>query len=145
MVSTVGDIGGGVGVLDFLFGGLLDFVFWEDCSHAIIARASFCWLWHWVMEGLGSDGHVEESNVVVNGDDDGFVGNIGCVLPRHEAGPVEVDVMLSFVNKGSEEVEVIISGMGSDKDNAIVCSKSEYSGGGEPMATEVGVLLRRGL
>jgi len=49
MVSTVSDIGGGVGVLDFLFRGLLDLVFWEDCSCAIIARASFCWLWFWVM------------------------------------------------------------------------------------------------
>ena len=51
VVSAVGDMGGGggVGVLDFLFRGLLDFVFWEDCSRAIIARASFCRLWFWVM------------------------------------------------------------------------------------------------
>jgi len=49
MVSAVCDIGGGVCVLDFLFRGLLDLVFWEDCSHAIIARASFCWLWFWVV------------------------------------------------------------------------------------------------
>jgi len=145
VVSTIGDVGGGVGVLDFFFGGLLDFIFWEDCSHAIIARASFCQLWHWVMEGSGSDGHVEELNVVVNGDDDGFVGDISCIFSGHEASPVEVDVILSLIDEGSEEVEVVISGVGLDKDNTIVCSKSEYSGGGEPMATEVGVLLRRGL
>jgi len=145
VVSAVSDVGGGVGVFHFLFRGLLDFVFWEDCSHAIIARASFCQLWHWVMEGSGSDGRVEESNIVVNRDDDSFVGNVGCILSRHEAGPVEVDVVLLFINKGSKEVEVIVSGMGLDKDNAIVCSKSEYSGGREPMASEVGVLLRRGL
>ena len=49
VVSAVGDVGRGVGVLDFLFRGLLDFVFGEDCSCAIIARASFCQLWFWVM------------------------------------------------------------------------------------------------
>jgi len=123
----------------------LDLVFWEDCSCAIIARASFCRLWHWVMEGSGCNGHVEESNVVVDRDDDGFVGDISCIFSRHEASPMEVDVVLSFVDEGGEEVEVVIGGVGSDKDNVIVCSKSEYSGGGEPMAAEVGVLLRGGL
>ena len=51
VVSAIGDMGGGggVGALDFLFRGLLDFVFWEDCSRAIIARASFCRLWFWVV------------------------------------------------------------------------------------------------
>jgi len=141
VVSAVGDVGGGVGVFSFFSRGLLDLVFWEDCSHAIIARASFCRLWHWVMEGSGCNGHVKESNIVVDRDDNGFVGDIGCVLSRHEASPMEVDVVLSFVDKGGKEVEVIVGGMGSDKDNAIVCSKSEYSGGGEPMVSEVGVLL----
>jgi len=49
VVSAVGDVGGGVCVFDFLFRGLLDFIFWEDCSCAIISRASFCLLWHWVV------------------------------------------------------------------------------------------------
>jgi len=49
VVSAVGDVGRGVCVLDFLFRGLLDLVFWEDCSRAIIARASFCRLWFWVV------------------------------------------------------------------------------------------------
>jgi len=145
VVSAVGNVGGGVGVFSFFSRGLLDLVFWEDCSHAIIARASFCRLWHWVMEGSGCNSHVKESNIVINGDDDGFVGDIGCVFSRHEASPMEVDVMLSFVDEGGEEVKVVVSGVGSDKDNAIVCSKSEYSGGGEPMAAEVGVLLRGGV
>jgi len=145
VVSAVGDIGGGVGVLDFLFRGLLDFIFWEDCSHAIIARASFCQLWHWVMEGSRCNGCVKESDIVVDGDNDGFVGDVSCVFSGHEASPVEVDVVLLFVDEGGKEVEVIVSGVSLDKDNAIVCSKSEYSGGGEPMATEVGMLLRGGL
>ena len=51
VVSAVGDVGrgGGVGVFSFLFGGLLGFVFREDSSRAIIARASFCRLWFWVV------------------------------------------------------------------------------------------------
>jgi len=145
MVSAVGDVGGGVGVFNLLFRGLLDFVFQEYSSHAIIARASFCRLWHWVMEGSGCDGCVEKSDVVVDGDNDGFVGDVGCVLSRHEASPMEVDVVLSLIDEGGKEVEVIVGGVGLDKDNAIVCSKSEYSGGGEPMVVKVGVLLRGGL
>jgi len=143
VVSAVSDVGGGVGVFSFLFRGLLDFIFWEDCSCAIIARASFCRLWHWVMEGSGCNGCVKELDVIVDGDNDGLMGDVGCVFSGHEASPVEVDVVLSLINKGSKEVEVVVGGVGSDKDNAIVCSKSEYSGGGEPMVSEVGVLLGR--
>jgi len=145
VVSAVGDVGGGVGVFSFFSGGLWDLVFWEDCSRAIIARASCCWLWHWVMEGSGCNGCVKESDVVVNGDNDGFVSDVGCVFSRHEASPMEVDVMLPFIDKGGEEVEVVVGGVGLDEDDTIVCSKSEYSGGGKPMATKVGVLLRGGL
>ena len=121
VVSAVGDIGGEVSVFNFLFGGLLDFIFWEDCSRAIIARASFCWLWHWVIEGSGCNGCMEELNVVVDGDNDGFVGDVGCIFSGHEACPMEVDVVLSFIDKGGKEVEVVVGGVGSDKDNAIVC------------------------
>jgi len=141
MVSAISDVGGGVGVLNLFFGGLLDLIFWEDCSCAIIARASFCRLWHWVMEGSGCNGCVKESDIIVDGDNDGLVGDVGCVFSGHEASPVEVDVMLSLIDEGSKEVEVIVSGVGLDKDDAIVCSKSEYSGGGEPMVPKVGVLL----
>jgi len=69
------------------------------------------------------------------------VGDIGCILSRHEAGPVEVDVVLLLIDEGSEEVEVIVCSVCSDKDNPIICSKSEYSGGGEAVVAEVGVLV----
>ena len=97
------------------------------------------------MEGLWGDGHVKESGVSLDGDDNGFVGDVCCILSRHETSPVEVDVMLLFIDEGGEEVEVVVSGMCSDKDNPIVRSKSEYSGGGEAMVAEVGVLLGTGL
>jgi len=84
---------------------------------------------------------VKESGVSIDRDDDGFMGNIGCILSRHEAGPVKVDVVLLLIDEGSEEVEVVVHGVCLDKDNSVICSKSEYSGGGEPMVAEVGVLL----
>jgi len=83
--------------------------------------------------------------VSVDRDDDGFVGDISCVLSRHEAGPVKVDIVLLLVDKGGKEVEVVICGMCLDKDNSIICSKSEYGGGGEAVVAEVGVLLGAGL
>jgi len=73
------------------------------------------------------------------------MGDICCVLSRHEAGPVKVDVMLSLIDKGGEEVEVIVCGVCSDKDNSIIRAKSEYGGGGETVVAKVGVLLGVGL
>ena len=82
--------------------------------------------------------------VTVDQDDDGFVGDVSCILSGHETGPVEVDVMLLLVDKGGKDVEVIISGMCSDKDNSIICPKSKYGGGGEAMVVEVWVLVGLG-
>ena len=83
--------------------------------------------------------------VAVDGDNDGFVGEVSCILSRHETGPVEVNVVLPLIDKGSEDMEVIVSGVCSDKDNSIICPKSEYGRGGEAMVVEVGVLLGIGL
>jgi len=88
---------------------------------------------------------VKEVGVSINRDDDGFMGDVSCVLSRHETGPVEVDVMLLLIDEGGEEVEVVICGVCLDKDNSVIHSKSEYSGGGEPIVVEVGVLLGIGL
>jgi len=79
--------------------------------------------------------------VSIDRDDDGFVSDIGCILSRHEAGPVEVDVMLPLIDEGSKEVEVVICGVCSDKDDSVICSKGKYGGGGEAVVVEVGVLL----
>ena len=59
VVSAVCDFSGGVGVLNFLFRGLLEFIFGEDCSYAIISRASFCLLWHWIVQRSLSNGCVK--------------------------------------------------------------------------------------
>ena len=61
------------------------------------------------------------------------------ICSGHEASPVKVDVELLVVDKGSKEVEVIVGGMGSDKDDSMSHSKCEYGGGAEAMASEVWV------
>jgi len=79
--------------------------------------------------------------VSINRDNDGLMGDVGCVFSRHEASPVEVDIMLPLIDEGSEEVEVVICGVCLDKDNSVIHSKGEYGGSGKAMVAEVGVLL----
>ena len=61
------------------------------------------------------------------------MGDVGCICSGHETGPVEVDVVLSFIDKGGEEVEVVVGGVSSDKHDSMSCAQCEYGGGGEPM------------
>jgi len=61
------------------------------------------------------------------------MGDVSCICSGHEAGPVEVDVMLLFVNEGGEEVEVVISSVGSDEYDSMSCAQCDYGGGREPM------------
>ena len=49
--------------------------------------------------------------------------------------------MLSLVNEGAKEVEVVSSGVHADKDNTMFGAQGKDSGGGEAIATEVGVLV----
>ena len=71
--------------------------------------------------------------VAVDRDDDSFVSDISCICSGHEAGPVEVDVVSLLIDKGSEEVEVVIGGISSDEHDSMSCAQCEYGGGGEPM------------
>ena len=61
------------------------------------------------------------------------MGDIGCVCSGHEASPVEVDVVLLLIDEGSEEVEVVVGGVGSNEHDSMSCTQCEYGGGGEPM------------
>ena len=88
---------------------------------------------------------MEEAGVTVNGDNDGFMGDVCCILSGHETGPVEVNVVLLFVDEGGKDVEVVVGGVCLDKDNSIICPKSKYGGGGETVVAKVGVLLVVGL
>ena len=49
--------------------------------------------------------------------------------------------MLLSVDEGTEEVEVVSSGVHADKDDTMLGAQGEDSGGGEAVTTEVGVLV----
>ena len=57
----------------------------------------------------------------------------GCICSGHEASPVEVDVVSPLVDKGGEEMEVVVGGVSSDEHDSMSRAKCEYGGGGEPM------------
>jgi len=72
---------------------------------------------------------------------DGFVGNVCGIFSWHEVCPMEVDVMLSSVDKGSKEVEVVSHCVHVDKDDTVFSAQGEDGGGGEAITIEVGVLV----
>jgi len=51
---------------------------------------------------------------------DRLVGNVCGVFSRHEVCPMEIEVVLPSVNKGSKEVEVVSSSMHADEDDTVV-------------------------
>jgi len=69
------------------------------------------------------------------------VGDVYGIFSWHEVHPVEVKVMLSSVNEGAKEVEVISSGMHVDEDDTMLGAQGEDGRGREAIATEVGVLV----
>ena len=69
------------------------------------------------------------------------MGNVCGIFSWHEVCPMEVEVMLSLVNEGAKEVEVVSSGVYADKDDTMFGAQGKDSGGGETIATEVGVLV----
>ena len=54
---------------------------------------------------------------------------------------MEIKVMLSSIDEGAKEVEVVSSGVHADEDDTMLGAQGEDSGGGEAIATEVGVLV----
>ena len=69
------------------------------------------------------------------------MGNICGVFSWHKVCPVEIEVVLSSVNECAKEVEIISSSVHADEDNTMLGAQGEDSGGGEAVATEVGVLV----
>jgi len=95
--------------------------------------------------GMGSkwkpfifDRNSENRFFVINWDHDCFVINVDGVkgfswLP---SGPVELDVKVSTLDKGSEEVELIVVSMHMDENDPIVGAQGEDSRGDESCAGE---------
>ena len=63
------------------------------------------------------------------------------VFPWHEVRPMEIEIVLLSVDEGAEEVEVVSSGVHTDEDDTMLGAQGKNGGGGETIATEVGVLV----
>jgi len=69
------------------------------------------------------------------------VGDVCGIFSWHEVCPMKIEVMLSSFDEGTKEVEVVSSGVYADEDDTMFSAQGEDSGGGETIATEVGVLV----
>ena len=123
MVTTVCREGDRVFLLLLL---LSDLISWIDRASAIICAASFLVRYGCVCGGYDC---VERSSrnssseywvLVIDWYGDGFMGNVCGIFSRHEVCPMEIEVVLPSVNEGSEEVEVISSGVHMDKDDTVL-------------------------
>jgi len=99
-----------------------------------------------VLRGMGSkwkpfifDGNPENRLFVINWDHDCFMVDVDGIkvfswLP---SGPVELDVKVSALDKGSKEVKLIVVGMHVDEDDSIVGAQGEDSRGSKSCAGEL--------
>jgi len=93
-----------------------------------------------ILRGMGSkwksfeiDVGPEDRVFVINWDHDCFMVNVDGVevSSRSPSGPVVADVEVSSLNKGSEEVELIVVGMHADENDSIIGTQGEDGRGGE--------------
>jgi len=106
-----------------------------------------------ILRGIGSkwksfifDWDPEDRLFVINWDHNYFVVDVNGIkgfswLP---SGPMELDVEVSALDKGSEEVELIVVSVHADEDDSIVGAQGEDGGGGESCAREFVVDGRHG-
>ena len=98
-----------------------------------------------VLGGVGSkwkpfifNRNPENRLFIINWDHNCFMVDVDGVkgLPWSPSGPVELDVEVSMLDEGSEEVELIIVGVHADEDDSIVGAQGEDSRGSESCAGE---------
>jgi len=106
-----------------------------------------------ILRGMGSkwkpfifDGNPENRLFVINWDHDCFMVDIDGIkgFSWSPSGPVELDVEVSTLDEGSEEVELIVVSMHADEDDAIVGAQGEDSRGGKSCTGELVVDRRHG-
>jgi len=93
-----------------------------------------------ILRGMGSkwksfeiDVGPEDRVFIINWDHDCFMVDVNGikVFSWSPGGPVVTNVEMSLLNKGSEEVELIVVGMHADKNDSIVGTQGEDGRGGE--------------
>jgi len=106
-----------------------------------------------ILRGMGSkresfiiDRDPEDRLFVINWDHDCFMVDVDGIkgLSWLPSSPVELDVEVSTLDEGSEEVELIVVGVHMDEDDSIVSAQGEDSRGGESCAGEFMVDGRHG-
>jgi len=106
-----------------------------------------------ILRGMGSERESfifnrdpEDRLFVINWDHNCFVVNVDGVkgFSWSPSGPVKLDVEVSTLDEGSEEVELIIVSVHADEDDTIVSAQGEDSRGGEACAGELVVDRRHG-
>jgi len=111
-----------------------------DKGHGMGCRASGM-----ILRGMGGkwksfifNWDPEDRLFIINWDHDCFVVDVNGVkgLSWSPSGPVELDVEVSTLNKGSEEVELIVVSVHADEDDSIVSAQGEDGRGGESCAGE---------
>jgi len=106
-----------------------------------------------ILRGMGSkresfifDRNPKDRLFIINWDHDCFVVDVDGVkgFSWSPSGPVELDVEMSTLDEGSEEVELIVVGMHADKDDSIVSAQGEDGRGSESCTGEFVVDGRHG-
>jgi len=81
-----------------------------------------------------------EDMLSFKGDDEGFMGDVGCTFSGVPACPMEVNIKLFTLNESSEHMEAFSFCVSLDKDDSIAGSKGVYGRSGKSTAGEVGVI-----
>jgi len=106
-----------------------------------------------VLRGMGSeresfiiDWNPEDRFLIINWDHDCFVVNVNGIkgLSWSPSGPVELDVKVSTLDEGSEEVELIVVSVHADEDDSIVGAQGEDGRSGKTCTREFVVDGRHG-
>jgi len=106
-----------------------------------------------ILRGMGSeresfifDRDPKDRLFIINWDHNCFVVNVNGIkgFSWSPSGPVELDVEMSPLDKGSDEVELIVVGVHVDKDDSIVGTQGKDSRGSEACTGEFMVDRRHG-
>jgi len=106
-----------------------------------------------ILRGMGSereslifDRDPKDRVFVINWDHNYFMVDIDGIkgFSWSPSGPVELDIKMSTLDEGSEEVELIVVGMHADEDDSIVGTQGEDCRGGKSCTGELVVDGRHG-
>jgi len=113
------------------------FINWDDMGcrvSGMVLRGVWC-----KGECLVFNGNGEDRFFIINWDHDCFMVDVDGIegLSWLPGGPVELDIEVSTLDKGSKEVELIVMGVHVDEDDTIVSTQGEDGRGGKSCTGEL--------